>query len=177
MNILMLKVYLILLYCSYIDIRESVQRTFLNYKFFHILTSVEGNLQEVSNHPVHIINKQGKLSPSAFIPFCEFGGNMSAMGVYDDKLKLHVCNSFQAKILNDQLCYEVDLQKFINQSNNIENDLKSGLVFFMDYNEDRQAKFYTNISNSNYGSYGSKVDWSEDDKNAFIYLNTIGKFK
>ena len=32
---------------------------------------------------------------------------MSAMGVKIDKFDVPVCNSFQAKILNDQLCYEV----------------------------------------------------------------------
>ena len=169
----MLKVYLILLYCSYIDIRESVQRTFLNYKFFHILTSVEGNLQEVSNHPVHIINKQGKLSPSAFIPFCEFGGNMSAMGVYDDKLKLHVCNSFQAKILNDQLCYEVDLQN-LSKSHNIDDELKLGFYFVMDYNEDRQVTFVEE-ENSQSPMILSEVLVVDDHKHAFIHLDTIGK--
>ena len=50
-----------------------------------------------------------QLSPSAFIPFCDFGGNMATMGVKIDQFDVPVCNSFQAKILNDQLCYEVDL--------------------------------------------------------------------
>ena len=40
----------------------------------------------------------------------------------------------------DQLCYEVDLNKYKNYDN-IEQQLKLGFVFFMDYNEDRQVTF------------------------------------
>ena len=69
----------------------------------------------IINHPVHIMTKDHLISPSAFIPFCDFGGNMSAMGVKIDKFDVPVCNSFQAKVLNDQLCYEVDLNRFSNQ--------------------------------------------------------------
>ena len=66
-------------------------------------------------HPVHIIKKDEEFSPSAFIPFCEFGGDDSIMGRKIDAFKnISVCNSFKAKIFNDQLCYEVDLQKFRN---------------------------------------------------------------
>ena len=37
---------------------------------------------------------------------------MSAMGIMLDLFDVPVCNSFQARILNDQLCYEVDLNPF-----------------------------------------------------------------
>ena len=50
---------------------------------------------------------------------------MSAMGVEIDQFVVPVCNSFQAKIMNDQLCYEVDLNKF-SDKNNIRNELKLG---------------------------------------------------
>ena len=56
--------------------------------------------------------KDNKVFPSAFIPFCDFGENMSAMGMKIDQFSIKVCNSFQPKIMNDQLCYEVDLDKF-----------------------------------------------------------------
>ena len=51
----------------------------------------------IINHPVHIKTKDYKISPSAFIPFCDFGGSMSAMGVKIDQFDVPVCNSFQAK--------------------------------------------------------------------------------
>ena len=39
------------------------------------------------------------------LPFSEFGGNMSVMGVKIDKSNVPVCNSFRPKIIRDQLCY------------------------------------------------------------------------
>ena len=68
-------------------------------------------------HPVHIIKKDENISPSAFIPFCEFGGNMDAVGEKIDQFDITVCNSFQATVINDQLCYEVDLNRFSKEDN------------------------------------------------------------
>ena len=65
-------------------------------------------LQGVTNHPVHIQMEDGILSPTALIPFCEFGGNMSVMGVKIDQFDVPVCKSFRPKIIQDQLCYTVD---------------------------------------------------------------------
>ena len=62
---------------------------------------------------------------------------MSAMGVKHKKFNVPVCNSFQAKILYDQLCYEVDLNKFTSKDN-IEGQLKLGFNFIMNYNEDKK---------------------------------------
>ena len=64
---------------------------------------------------MHIIDKDGNLLPSAFIPFCAFGTNISTMGVKIDKFDVPICNSFKAKVLNDQLCYEVDVKEVIDQ--------------------------------------------------------------
>ena len=98
----------------------------------------------IINHPVHILTPDNEISPSTLIPFCEFGGNMSAMGVTIPQFDVPVCNSFQAKILNDQLCYEVDLKKFSNK-NNILNELKLGFNFLLDYNEDRQVTLHQEV--------------------------------
>ena len=92
------------------------------------------------NHPVHIVTKDNKISPTAFLPFCEFGGNMSAVGVTIDQFDIPVCNSFEGKIINDQLCYEVDLNRF-RDKDNVDIEYKSGFAFILDYNEDRQVTF------------------------------------
>ena len=52
-------------------------------------------------------------------------------------------------------------------------DLKSGLVFFMDYNEDRQVTLEENEEFDD-ELFVDKVDASLDDAKASIYLNTIG---
>ena len=124
------------------------------------------------NHPVHISTPDNRLSLSALIPFCDFGGNMSAMGVKIDLFDVPICSSFQAKIMNDQLCYAVDLNKF-SQKSNTKNELKLGFSFLMDYNEDRQVTFDHNISKKELGLVN--VASSDDDQHAFVYLDTIGR--
>ena len=129
------------------------------------------------NHPVHIFKENTSFTPSAFIPFCEFGGKMSKMGVRNDQFDVPVCNSFQAKILNDQLCYEVDLNTF-SSKDNIEAEIKSGFLFVMDYNEDRQIRFDQDLKHiKTDDSFASRIVNSNDDKHAIIYLDTIGNVK
>ena len=99
---------------------------------------------------------------------------MSAMGARISQFEVPVCNSFQARILNDQLCYEVDLSRFSNK-NNIIQRLDAGFAFVMDYNEDRQIIF-NNYSNGNIIEKGltNWISESHYDHHAFIYLDTIG---
>ena len=114
-------------------------------------------IHKITNHPVHIIDEEGKLSPSAFIPFCGFGGNMSIMGVKIDQFAVPVCNHFKAKVLNDQLCYEVDPNEFkyiVSDKN-----FNQGLEFYVDINEDRYYRQYPKKESNNFK----------------IYLDTLGK--
>ena len=123
-------------------------RQFRSYNY-----SESRKVHQILNHPVHIVDEDGKLSPSAFIPFCEIGGNMSIMGTKTEYFREPVCNSFQAKVLNDQLCYEVDPNKYKMNLNVIE--LKQGLKLYIDTNNDRQTK--------------------SEDSDFMIYLDTLGK--
>ena len=109
-------------------------------------------IQKVSNHPVHIIDEEEKLSPSAFIPFCEIGSNKEIMGTRIKKFDVPVCNSFKDKILNDQLCYEVDPNNFKDLVSSEE--FRQGLTFYIDSNEDRQT--------------------NHQDSQFMIYLDTLG---
>ena len=77
------------------------------------------NVSKWTNHPVHIQDQDGKLSPTALVPFCEFGGNMSVMGVKIDQIDVPVCNSFRPKIKGNQLCYTVDPNKVVVQNINL----------------------------------------------------------
>ena len=56
---------------------------------------------------------------------------MSTMGVMIDQFEVPVCNSFQTRIHNDQLCYEVDLNRFRNKDN-VDTDYKSGFAFILE---------------------------------------------
>ena len=117
------------------------------------------HLQMVSNHPVHIFGRNGEESPTAFIPFCSFGDDMEAMGTkangYDD----YICSSFEPVVRNDQLCYEVDLEKYKDKEK-IEKQLDSGLVLILDYNEDRQI-------------FDEKKKAKKIEKTASVYIETI----
>ena len=87
-----------------------------------------------------------------------------------------VCNSFKAKILNDQLCYEVDLKEYRGSNTKFDRNLKLGLVFFMDYNEDRQVVVEEDYEDNWVDSWVQVVDHDDDDKKGFIYINTIGEY-
>ena len=136
-------------------------------------------LQRYSNHPVHIVDFEDNISPSSFIPFCELGGNISVMGVNIAHFDFPVCNSFKRRILNNQLCYQVDINSYIETNQmNVEDVLKSGFIFLMDYNEDRISESgierAESSGNEKERSLQSKFVHIEDKSNAHIYLNTIG---
>ena len=101
---------------------------------------------------------------------------MSAMGVKIDKFDVPVCNSFQAKVVNDQLCYEVDLNKFSDKSN-IQKELDLGFNFFMDYNEDRQVTSNYTISSKHkdFSMASHVLEYDDQPEHSHIYFNTIGK--
>ena len=98
---------------------------------------------------------------------------MLAMGTNIDEFDVPVCNTFQAKVLNDQLCYEVDLKKFSDE-NSILKELKLGLSFLLDYNEDRQVTLNQENNSLELG-LASSFDESEENSHAIVYLDTIGK--
>ena len=99
---------------------------------------------------------------------------MASVGVKIDLFDVPVCNSFQARILNDQLCYEVDLNKF-SDVNNIREELKLGFNFLLDYNEDRQVTLYEAYKKRKNFSLARSLHESDQNNHAFVYLDTIGK--
>ena len=86
------------------------------------------------------------------IPFCEFGGNMSVMGIKMDQFDVPVCNSFRPIIVLDQLCYQVDPNEYKNRID-LEGDIS--LSLFIHYNEERQIEDF------------------DDSEDLFITLDTI----
>ena len=131
----------------------------------------------VSNHPVHILTKDHKISPSALIPFCEFGGNMSEMGVKIDQFDVPVCDSFKAKILYDQLCYEVDLNvilKNYSQKGDIKDTMKLGLTLLVDYNEDRQDEIKDLDKMRNLESITNKLVNVNYHEMLLLHIETLG---
>ena len=97
---------------------------------------------------------------------------MSEMGVKIDQFEIPVCKSFEAIIMNNQICYEIDLNKFENASN-IDNEVKLGFNFLLDYNEDKQVILDDHVINERKNGLASSIVESPQE-HAFIYLDTIG---
>ena len=104
-------------------------------------------LGKLTNHPVHLVDQEAQLLPTALIPFCEFHGEFK--GVKIESFDVPVCNFFKDKILHDQLCYEVDLNVFRQ-----EESITPKFIFalYIDYNEDREM-FLRESANSEIDHY------------------------
>ena len=100
---------------------------------------------------------------------------MTSVGIWTEEFGVPVCNCFQAKNLDDQLCYEVDLNRFSNKDN-IDKELELGFNFHMDYNEDRQVTFDQDVRNEKFDLSGNVVK-SNQMQDAIVYLNTIGMLR
>ena len=70
-----------------------------------------------------------------------------------------VCSGFQARILYDQLCYEVDLERYKSNDSNVETDLKSGLVLILDNNEDREITLDENVESKDGEAIQYRHNW------------------
>ena len=116
---------------------------------------------------------EGNMSPTALIPFCDLGGNLSATGEKIDQFDVPVCNCFKEKIVEDQLCYEMDPNLYINKDIT-ENAKQFDLVLVIDYNEDRQL--YLDEETIEASKFQIKSPFRDDDpkNDDFLYLETIG---
>ena len=122
------------------------------------------HLLSVNNHPVHLANTNKY--QTALIPFCAFGEDMEIMGTNIDGLDVPACNSFVPKNHDEQLCYEVELDRFKNNSI-LEKQLRSGLVLLLDFNEIRSLDEYSSNKTE-------KNLFSEDEENSFtIHMDTM----
>ena len=107
------------------------------------------------------------MSPTALIPFCDLGGNLSAMGVKIDQFDVSVCNSFKEKLVEDQLCYEVDPNLYIYKD-------KFDMVLVIDYNEDRQIYLDDETKEARKVQTESPFRDENSKNDYFVYLETIG---
>ena len=68
--------------------------------------------------------ESGGLSPSAFIPFCEFGGQPDLLGERREEFNMVVCSSFRETLLRGQLCYQLDVNQYRQGSSFTEEQLR-----------------------------------------------------
>ena len=58
-----------------------------------------------------------------------------------------MCTAFEPKFLIDQLCYQIDINKYVGKDDG-ETVFDEGLYFIMDYNENRWGKVVPNAAPS-----------------------------
>ena len=93
------------------------------------------------------------------------------MGNKIDSFDVPVCNSFKAVLYNDQLCYQVDLEKFRDEEM-LDKQLKHGLVIIIDENKDRQF-----LSKDREVSGTRNLFSLEEENSIQMHLDTISKLK
>ena len=92
----------------------------------------------MSTHPVHLLNDQGKVLPTAFIPFCSFGGDDEILGQKVQRISVPICTAFKQTLFGGRKCYSLDVNDIISNTNiSVSHGEKSGLSFLLDMNEDR----------------------------------------
>ena len=128
----------------------------------------------ISASPVHIENKTGGLSPSAFIPFCEFGGNMTLLGKANKHFSWPVCDKFKPTVHAGRLCYSLDLES-LEEDIEIRKGPSNGLTFVMDYNEERMVKEENKlkVKKGKKGLYEMHHSAGYSSE-ALIFLDTLG---
>ena len=98
---------------------------------------------------------------------------MSSLGIKIKEFNVPVCNSFVPQIFHNQICYQIDLEDY-RDNLNIETQLRKGLVFIMDYNEDRQVFDYHEETLLLSGLF-DRIDETIVDSDSVMFLSTLGK--
>ena len=127
----------------------------------------------LTNHPVHILDDEAKMSQSALIPFCSFGDRMDTLGVKVGDFKAPACNSFNSVKRLNQICYEMDLNlgSFNNKSGKGK-QLEYGLILILDFNEERQWDFENEI-HFHEGKEEINLYIPDDSNGIKVHLETI----
>ena len=161
---------------SYSDIRNNQElvEKYQGLNESRLTDRLERETVRKINHPAHITEIEGRKSPSAFIPFCSFGGNMSAVGQHSQQFDQPTCNSFRETILDGNLCYEIDPSKFENRGN-LKESKNIGLSLLIDNNEEYDTRkiILKGESTSNQEDFTEGFVRFEERHKILIHIQTI----
>ena len=117
--------------------------------------------KELTLHPVHLTpSDEGKLPPSALIPFCSYQSDKDQIGKKEAELdNLTVCDKFEPINLEGQLCYSLDLAKVVKGST--KTGKTNGLWILLDPNP-----FRLNVS----------TGMKPEDQRFKIFVNTLAQY-
>ena len=103
---------------------------------------------------------------------------MSLLGRKVDGFQAPVCSAFTRKIVNNQLCYEVDLNRFRDQVDWKES-LQSGLSLVIDTNDEYDVRKLLTENGNNKTQEDWRLDYyhnKNSEKHFLILLKTISKY-
>ena len=93
-------------------------------------------VERLISHPVHI--EDSRESPSAFIPFCSLGGDLTILGRKSPHFTVPVCAAFREKIVGGQLCYQAQLHRY--GRGGWKETLQKGLSLVIDTNQEYDVR-------------------------------------
>ena len=145
------------------------------YDYKQIFPDDYSELQSYVNHPVHVVDEEDNLNPSAFIPFCAFGGDMTILSKHMRNFSFPLCSSFQPRLLDGQLCYFIDLDNATKQRPTSQGPAH-GLTLFLDYNEERMVGRNTEAGEEDDLVVNLNDRHEETKKEAKIHIDTLEPF-
>ena len=100
---------------------------------------------------------------------------MSIMGSMVDGLRLPVCDKFERKIIEDRICYQIDVNEF---SENVDKKkfINDGLLLVLDYNEEKmlsRKKMATRETATGLSDIRSSKN--SDEEESLVYVETLGE--
>ena len=128
--------------------------------------------REVSAHPPHLLDSQGRTMPAALIPFCAYSGNLDSFGEQADGFDIPMCSKFKQTLLDGQLCYSLNVTSVVSEGKPTQPGEKKGIFFAIDAkgdqdnfrNKDSDMIRYLNTESSN------------DQKTLSIHVNTLSRY-
>ena len=131
---------------------------------------------DLLDHPVHILNENLKLSPSAFIPFCSFEGSPDLLSQKNINFSKPVCSSFKKRILDGQLCYQINVNTIINGTTAAELQ-KGGLSLLVDASAeyDLIKLLRNNPKEEIFDDFTEEFFEAEESEKIMIHIETISK--
>ena len=132
-------------------------------------------MMKSSQHPPHLVDSSGNLTPGALVPFCAYARNLTTLGRRIPGLDFPICDRFQPTVLNGQVCYVLNMEDanpLIQGAT--ENGIGKGLLLAVHMNENtKEEDFGTNEEWLDKNSLETEA--SEHGNTATIHLSTLAR--
>ena len=133
--------------------------------------SLEG-LREVSIHPPHMMDSEGTLLPSSFLPFCVY--QTMELGEERPNIPITACSQAVPTVLAGQLCYSLNVSNTVNTKSAM--GKQNSLLLFLDTGESRSRKIQKDTTNHKWTNATKSVDISTSNEDrTSVYIETLSE--